>query len=86
MSVQPVERTRPGEAIAGFLAAVSMFASLFALAYRPVRIIPFSILLAIIASGIGGRHERLAAFAVALGTACFIAAMVIAVATKHPLY
>ncbi len=83
---QPVEGGRPSEAVAGFLAALSIFASLFALAYRPVRMIPFAIILALIASGMGGRHARLAAFAVALSTVCFIAAMVIAVLTKHPLY
>lgn len=83
---QPIEETRPSEAVAGFLAAVSIFGSLFALAYRPIRIVPFAILLALVASGMGGRHARLAAFAVALSAACFIAAMVIAVLTKHPLY
>lgn len=83
---QPVEGGRPSEAVAGFLAALSIFASLFALAYRPVRMIPFAIILALIASGMGGRHARLGAFAVALSTVCFIAAMVIAVLTKHPLY
>jgi len=83
---QPLEEPRPSEAVAGFLAAVAIFASLFALAYRPIRIVPFAIVLALVAAGIGGRHARLAAFAVALSAVCFIAAMVIAVATKHPLY
>jgi hypothetical protein len=83
---QPLEQPRPSEAVAGFLAAASIFASLFALAYRPIRLIPFAIVLALVAAGIGGRHARLAAFAVAVGTVCFVAGMVIAVVTKHPLY
>jgi hypothetical protein len=83
---QPLEEPRASEAVAGFLAALSIFASLFALAYRPVRIIPFAIVLAFVAAGMGGRHARLAAFAVATATACFIAGMVIAVITRHPLY
>jgi len=83
---QPLEETRPSEAVAGFLAALSIFASLFALAYRPVRIMPFAIVLAFVAAGMGGRHARLAAFAVGIATVCFVAGMVIAVVTRHPLY
>jgi len=74
MSTQPAERDQPRESVAGFLAAVSIFASVFAL-------IP-----AFSAPGIGGRHKGLAAFAVVFGAACFVAAMIIAVATGHPLY
>jgi hypothetical protein len=83
---EPVERHEVRDSVAGFLAAVSIFASLFALAYRPVRIIPFALILAFIATGIGGRHRGLATFAVFLGAACFVAAMIIAVITAHPLY
>jgi hypothetical protein len=86
MSTQPAERDQPRESVAGFLAAVSIFASVFALAYRPIRIMPFALILAFIATGIGGRHKGLAAFAVVFGAACFVAAMIIAVATGHPLY
>jgi hypothetical protein len=83
---EPAERYETRDAIAGFLAAVSVFASCFALAYRPIRIIPFALVLAFIAVGIGGRHKGLAAFAVFFATAAFVAAMVIAVATEHPLF
>ena len=83
---EPVERHGPRESVAGFLAALSIFASLFALAYRPVRIIPFALILAFIATGIGGRHQGLATFAVFLASGCFVAAMVIAIATGHPLF
>jgi hypothetical protein len=89
MSYQPAEPVQPQgarESVAGFLAAVSIFASLFALAYRPIRIMPFALILAFIAVGIGGRHRGLATFAVFLAAGCFVAAMVIAVATGHPLY
>ena len=41
------------------------------MAYRPLRLIPFAILLALIAVGIGGRSERLATYAVSIGAACF---------------
>jgi hypothetical protein len=83
---EPVEGHETRESVAGFLAAVSIFASFFALAYRPVRIIPFALILAFIAVGIGGRHRGLAAAAVFVASGCFVAAMIIAVATGHALY
>jgi hypothetical protein len=86
VSTPPLERTRPAEAVAGFLAAVAIFAAFFSLAYKPVRIAPFAIVLGLIAAGIGGRHARLAAFAVFCAGACFILGMIIAILTKHSLY
>lgn len=87
MSVPPAAgRERPGEAVAGFLAAAAIFVSLMGIAYRPVRLVPVAILLALVASGIGGRNARLAAFAVALGALSFAVGMALAVLTGHPLY
>jgi hypothetical protein len=86
MTSAPYERSRPADTVAGFLSAVSIFASLMGVAYRPLRIIPFAILLALIAVGIGGRHERLAAIAVATGAACFAIGMAAAVITSNPLW
>lgn len=82
----PVDRARPGEAVAGFLAALSLAASAIAVAYRPVRLAPFAILLAIIAAGMGGRHARLATVAVGVGAAAWLLGMTIAVLTERPLY
>ena len=56
------------------------------MAYRPLRLIPFGILLALIAIGIGGRSERLATVAVAVGAASFAVGMAVAVVTSHPLW
>jgi hypothetical protein len=81
---QPV--SRQGEAIAGLLAALSIFASLVALAYRPGRLVPFALLLALLAAAIGGRHQRLAGLAIAIGAVCFLVGMALAVLTDHPLY
>jgi hypothetical protein len=87
VSVPPVvDRERPADAVAGFLAAASIFVSLMGLAYRPARLVPVSILLALVAAGIGGRNARLAQLAVALGAACFAVGMALAVLTGHPLY
>jgi hypothetical protein len=48
--------------------------------------VPFALLLALLAAAIGGRHRRLAAFAVILGAVCFVVGMVLAVLTDNPLY
>ncbi len=86
MSATPYGRSRPAETVAGFLAAASIFLSLTGVAYRPLRLIPFAILLALIAAGIGGRSERLATIAVFVGAACFAVGMAVAVITSHPLW
>jgi hypothetical protein len=86
MSSTPYERARPSETIAGFLAAVSIFVSLTGIAYRPLRLIPFALVLALIAAGIGGRAARLAAWAVGIGAVSFAAGMAAAVITSNPLW
>jgi hypothetical protein len=86
MSTAPYERARPAETIAGFLAAVSIFASVTGIAYRPLRLIPLAIVLALIAVGIGGRAERLATWAVGIGAVSFAVGMAAAVITSNPLW
>jgi hypothetical protein len=80
------DRQRPAESVAGFLAALSMTASLLAVVYRPVRLAPFAILLGLIAAGLGGRYARLAAVAVVVATLGWLIGMTVAVLTSHPLY
>jgi hypothetical protein len=77
---------RPGEVVAGLLATFAIFASCIGVVYRPVRITPFSILLALVAAGIGGRHERLAAWAVGISAACFVVGTFFAILTNHPIF
>jgi hypothetical protein len=85
--VFPVERTRPGEAVGGFLAAASIAISLIAIAYRPVRLIPFALVIAFVAVGLTReRHARLAVAAVVIGAVGWIAGMTVAVLTGRPLY
>jgi hypothetical protein len=86
MSAQPEVRERPADAVAGLLAALSIFASLIGVAYRPGRLIPGALLLALLAVAMSGRHLRLAAFAIGIGGACFVIGMAAAVITDHPLY
>jgi hypothetical protein len=42
--------------------------------------------LALIAAAIGGRHSRLAAYAIVIGSICFVVGMAIAVVTDNPIF
>jgi hypothetical protein len=86
MAVPVAEGDRPAETVAGFLAATALFAGLVALVYRPARIAPAAIVVALIASAIGGRYSRLSALAVAVSAVCFVAGMTIAVVFEKPLF
>jgi len=53
---------------------------------RPVRISVAAVVLALIAAGLGGRHQRLAGAAVAIAGVCWVIAMTVAVVTTRPLF
>jgi len=80
------DRQTPAEALAGFLSAASISASLIGLAYRPIRIIPFAIALALLTTAIGGRHARLAQAAVVVGAICFVVGTALAVVTRNAIF
>jgi hypothetical protein len=86
VSAVPQQRSGAAESIAGLLASLSIFASVIGLAYRPGRLIPVALLLALLATAIGGRSRRLAAFAIGVGAVCFVLGMAIAVITDNPIY
>jgi hypothetical protein len=79
-------RDRPAETVAGFLAALSLFGGLIAIVERPVRIGLFAMFLGLVAVGMGGRHQRLAAAAVAVATASWFAGMIVCISTGRPLW
>lgn len=74
------------DTVAGLLATLSIFASCFGVIWKPVRIIPFAILLALIASVMSERQQRLAAWAVGVAVVCWTVGMTIAVITENALY
>ena len=86
MSARSVTQDGVGESIAGLLAALALAVSLVGVAYRPARLIPFALALALIATAMGGRHSRLAAAALVVGGACFIVGMALAVITDNPIF
>ena len=85
MSV-PERVARPAETVAGMIAAASFFVSLIGIVHRPARVIPVAFLVALIAAGIGGRHQRLAAAAVTVAAVAFVVGMTIAIAFDRPLF
>jgi len=90
MTSQPEEfrgdRTRPADAVAGYLAAAAIFAGLVALFYYPGRIGPAAIVISLVAAGIGGSVRRFTALAVAVAGAGFLFGMLIAVFLDRPLF
>lgn len=86
MSATPYARSRAAETVAGYLAAVSIFVSITGVMYRPLRLIPLALVLALIATAIGGRALRLATWAVAIGALGFAVGMAAAVITSNPLW
>ena len=86
MSSAPYARARPAETVGGFLAAASIFVSCMGVGYRPLRLIPIAIVLALIAAAIGGYASRLATWAVGISALCFTVGMAAAVITSNPLW
>ena len=81
-----MSQSRPAETVAGLLASLSIFFSLIGVAYRPARLIPVALLLALLAVAMGGRHNRLGAIAAGVGALCFAVGMAVAVITGNPIY
>ena len=74
------------DSIAGFLATLSIFASALGLIWKPVRVVPFAVVLALVAARMSERNERIAYIAMVVGVVCWTAGMTIAVLTESPLY
>jgi len=81
-----VSASRPAEMVSGLLASLSLFASLIGLAYHPARLIPVALLLALLATAMGGRDNRLALVALGTGAVCFVIGMTVAVITANPIF
>ena len=79
-------RWSTADTVAGFLATLSIVASALALVWRPVRLIPFAVVLALIAARMSERNQRIAWYAVVAAVICWTVGMTIAVVTENPLY
>ena len=79
-------RTAPSELISGFLAVVSLAASVLALFWDPFRVAPFAILLALISTAMAPKDARLPLIAVVVGAVAFVVGVTIAVTTNNAVY
>jgi hypothetical protein len=86
LSTYEPARSRPSEWVAGYLASIAIFVSLIGIAWHPLRLILPAILLALLASAMGGRYQRLAFVAVLVGGVSFFLGMMFAVLAEHPLW
>ena len=92
------EPQRPSEALAGLAAATAIFLSVMMalnidlsvagrnIDFAPVRVGVAAEILALLAAWVGGRHARLAAFAVFFTAACWVLGMTIAVVYENPIF
>jgi hypothetical protein len=74
------------DAVTGLLAAGAIAIGAVGVAYRPFRLVPVALVLALVAAGIGGRNSTLARWAVFLSVVFWLAGMIVAVVTKNPVY
>jgi hypothetical protein len=79
-------RWTQADTVAGLLAMIAIFASVLGLMWRPVRVIPFAIVLTLIAARMSERQTRLVGWALAACVTCWTVGMAIAVITENPLY
>ena len=86
MSTYQGQREGASASIAGFLATLAIFVSLIGIAHRPARLIPPAIVVALIALAMGGRHQRLAVFALIVCGVAWLVGMTVAVSVNHPLF
>jgi hypothetical protein len=85
VEAQP-ERSHTTELVAGYLASLSIFASLISLAWHPLRLLGPAIVIAMISAGMTGRGKRLPLAAVLIAAVCFFLGMMISVITERPLW
>jgi len=86
LSVSEQGRTPPSQIVAGYLAALSIAASVASLAWHPLRLIAPAIVLSLVSAGMAGRTKRLPMVAVFVAAACFFLGMMITVITSRPLW
>ena len=77
---------RPGEAVAGLLAAGGIFLGFMELFYRPFRLAPLAVILLLVATVMSTRQQRLIGLGFVVVGICFVAGAGIQVLVHHPLF
>jgi hypothetical protein len=68
------------------IAAAAMFIGFLELVYRPFRLAPAALLIALVAAAMSREQQRLVGLAVGVILVCFVVGAAIAVWLTHPLY
>jgi hypothetical protein len=68
------------------MAAAAAFVGFLELAYRPFRLAPAALLVALVAAAMSREQQRLVGFAIAVIAVCFVVGAAIAVWLSKPLY
>jgi hypothetical protein len=79
-------RVGAADVVGGLLAAASIFVGAVGVVQTPVRIIPVSVVLALVSVRMTDRFRRLAAWAVGLNIVWWLLGMTVAIVTENPLY
>jgi hypothetical protein len=80
------QRLSSADAVGGLLAAASIFVGAIGVAHTPVRIIPISVVLALVSVRMTDRNRGIATWAVGLNIVWWLLGMTVAIVTEHPLY
>jgi hypothetical protein len=80
------DRTPPSEAVAGLLATIAIFLGGLELLYRPFRLAPAALILALVATVMSREQPKLIPVAYAMIGVCFIVGATLQILTHHPLY
>ena len=80
------DRTPPSEAVAGLLATVAIFLGGLELVYRPFRLAPAAVILAITATAMSREQPKVIPVAYAMIGICFIVGATLQIITHHPLF
>jgi len=80
------DRTPPSEAVAGLLATIAIFLGGLELLYRPFRLAPAALILAIVATVMSREQPKVIPVAYAMIGVCFIVGATLQILTHHPLY
>jgi hypothetical protein len=80
------DRYTPAEAVAGLCATLAIFLGALELFYRPFRLAPVALVLAILATALSRNQPKLVPVAWASVGIGFIAGATLQILTHHPLY
>ncbi len=80
------DRARPAEVVSGYLSALAIFGSVVGIAWHPLRLIPISMVLALVGAAMAGPNRKLARSAVMITAVCFFLGMAVSVVTSRPLW